>query len=122
MRLLADGPLERCDKKPEKNLILNCYGLEFLTDNDDSFVNGNCTLNAPVDVWKMNFWTEKKTGATWIRAPIQGTGVDICNSFVDEKDFFYPFAKGFGPCPFKKGVSQFFDSIATLIAFCYFTR
>lgn len=117
MRLLGDGPVERCDKKPEKDFILNCKGLEFLVENDEAYVNGNCTFNVPVDVWKVSFYTERKMGATWVRAPIQGSGIDVCNSLVDEKEFLHPFVKALPPCPFKKGVSYIFGSVSTLILF-----
>lgn len=104
IRLLGDGPVEFCDKKSAKDFIID-INLEFLVENDDAFVNGNLTFNAEMKEWKANFWTERKVGASWFRAPIQGSNVDYCKSLVDESDFFYPFLKDFPPCPFKKGVS-----------------
>lgn len=103
IRLLGDGPVERCDKKPVEDLVM-WLDIEFLVENDDAFVNGNATFNVDVDVWKANFWTERKIGAKWYRAPIQGSNVDICRSLVDERSFLHPFLKGPHPCPYKKGV------------------
>lgn len=106
VRLFIDGQLERCDPKASSELINNC-DLEFLVENDETYVNGNCTFNADVEVWKANFWTEKKVKGSWFRAPIQGSNVDVCKNLVDEEELFNPFFKGLAGCPFKNGVCIF---------------
>lgn len=103
IRLIGDGPVQRCDKKPAKDLIIDC-GLEFLTEEDDALLNGNCTFNADVTNWLVSFWSEKKMGASWFRSPFQGSNIDVCKNLVDEKEFLHPALKGLPPCPFKKGV------------------
>lgn len=121
IRLLVDGKLERCDPKAPKTLIYEC-DLEFLVENDETFVNGNCTFNADVDVWLVSFWTEKKMGASWIRAPIQGSNLDVCKNIVEEKELLNPFLKAFQPCPFKKGVCFLFSRINCCITVEFISR
>lgn len=104
LRILADGLLERCDKKKREDRVAD-VNLDFVVEEDELYVNGNCSFNADLDAWKVKFWSDKKAGSSWYRAPVQMSNIDVCKSIVDQKSFLYPFIKDFPPCPVKKGVS-----------------
>lgn len=103
IRVLIDGQLEQCDPNSAMNPVYNC-DVEFLVEEDETCVNGNASFSADIDVWKASFWTEMKMGSSWIPTPIKGSNIDVCKSFIDEREILYPFLNGLATCPFKKGV------------------
>lgn len=103
--MLADGLIERCDTKKSQDRVADLQ-IEFLVEEDELYFNGNCTINADIEAWTARFWTDKKAGSVWFRAPFQRSNIDVCGGVVDTKSFLNPYFKDQKPCPLKKGVSS----------------